>query len=347
MKKTIKHYQSGLSLIEIMIALLIGLFLLAGLFQIFLSSKQSYRLAEGQSRIQENARFALELLSHDIRLAGYLGCSSVAATNPVVIANDPLIAPFTQAGVAEASIITGGDGDATGSFTAPSPALTDSPLTPVIANTDAITVQFGESCGGFTTADLSTVNPATAAIPAGNTCGTITNGTATVLGTPLIISNCETAHIFRASATGGTTQNKDATATAISILGKTYPIGSEIMLFRSYTYFIRENTAGQPALFRLDNNAPTSSANPVEMVEGIENMQVTYGIDTDADGSANQYFDVPADWNQVTSVRVVLTARSIDDNLVPTSRNYNYDNVAVSDRRLVRNFTTTIGLRNR
>jgi type IV pilus assembly protein PilW len=345
MKNQMKNYQSGLSLIEIMIALLIGLFILAGIFQIFLSSKQSYRLAEGQSRIQENARFALELLGHDLRLAGYLGCSNVTATNPIVIANDPLIAPYTQAGVAEASVITGGNNSAAGTFATPSPALSSSPLNNVLRNTDAITVQFGESCGGFTTVALSTVNPTTAAIPAANTCGTITNGTAGVLGTPLVISNCESAHIFRAS--GGTTQNKDNTATATSAIGKTYPIGSEIMLFRSYTYFIRENAAGQPALYRLDNNDATTVA-PVELVEGIEDMQITYGIDTDANGSANQYVDSPADWTQVTSVRVVLTARSIEDNIAATARTYSYNGVNnIQDRRLVRNFTTTIGLRNR
>lgn len=350
MNRITRDYQTGLSLIEIMIALFIGLFLLLGLYQIFISTKQSYRLADGQSRLQENARFALETLNHDIRLAGYFGCSGVSASNPVVIANDPLIAPYTQAGAAEASIITGGNDNAAGSFSDPNPALSSSPLTPVVQGTDAITVQFGESCGGFTTADLSDVKASTAAIPASNTCGTITNGTGTTaatLGTPLVISNCDSAHIFRAANTGETSQNKDTTATATDQLGKTYPAGSELLLYRSYTYFIRENPAGQPSLYRLDNNTASSVA-PVEMVEGIENMQIMYGIDTDADGSANQYDDTPADWTQVASVRIDLTARSIDDNLIATPRTYDYNGVDdVQDRRLVKTFSTTISLRNR
>ncbi len=351
MKNNMKNHQTGISLVEIMVALLIGLFLLTGLFQIFLGSKQSYRLADGQSRLQENARYALELLNHDIRLAGYFGCSGVSATNPIVIANNPLIAPKAHPGnvnVVAASIVTGGNNNASGSFSSPSPALTNSPLGSLVQNTDAITVQFGESCGGFTTAALATVNPTTAAIPAANTCGTITNGTGTTaatLGTPLVISNCDSAHIFRASA--GTTQNKDAGGGATSALGKTYPVGSEIMLYRSYTYFIRENAAGQPSLYRLDNSDASTVA-AVELVEGVENMQVTYGIDTDADGFPNQYVDSPADWTQVYSVRIVLTARSIEDNLTATARSYNYNGVVgAEDRRLVRNFTTTISLRNR
>ncbi len=113
MKNTMKKHQLGMTLIEIMIALLVGLFLLAGLYQIFISGKQSYRLSDGQSRMQENARYALEVLSHDIRLAGYMGCSGVTASNPVVIANNPLIAPSVHAGnanVVAASVVTGGNG---------------------------------------------------------------------------------------------------------------------------------------------------------------------------------------------------------------------------------------------
>lgn len=348
MNNTANKSQLGMALIEIMIALLIGLFLLTGLYQIFISSKQSYRLSDGQSRLQENARYALEVLSHDIRLAGYLGCSGVTTSNPVVIANDPLIAPFTQAAVAEASVITGDNSGTTGSFsqtsTPPTALATSFSTFPnVVKNTDAITVQFGESCGGFTTAALSTVNPATAAIPATNTCGTITNGTgttATTLGTPLVISDCSTAHIFRAST--GISQNNTPT----TAIGKAYPAGSEILLFRSYTYFIRENTALQPALYRLDNNNASTVA-AVELVEGIEDLQIKYGIDTDADAVPNQYVDAPGNWAQVTSVRITLKVRSIDDNLTATTRSYNYNNVVTTDRRLSRTFTTTIGLRNR
>ena len=151
-------------------------------------------------------------------------------------------------------------------------------------------------------------------------------------------------HIFRASA--GTNQNKDTTGTATSALGKTYPAGSEIMPFRSYTYFIRENPAAQPALYRIDNNKD-SSEGADELVEGIENMQITYGVDTDADGSANQYVDAPGNWAQVISVRIVLTLRSIDDNLTAATRTYSYNGANVTDRRLARSFTSTIGLRNR
>ena len=69
-----KPYQTGLSLVEIMIALLIGLFLLGGVLQIFSNSQQTYRMQQNLSRLQENGRFAIDFLAHDSRMASYWGC---------------------------------------------------------------------------------------------------------------------------------------------------------------------------------------------------------------------------------------------------------------------------------
>ena len=57
-----------------MIALLIGLFLLGGILQMFSASQQTYRMQSNLSRLQENGRIALDFLAYDIRMAGYWGC---------------------------------------------------------------------------------------------------------------------------------------------------------------------------------------------------------------------------------------------------------------------------------
>ncbi len=73
MKKFLPHTaQGGFTLIELMIAMLIGVFLMAGVIQIFLSAKQAYRLQENLSRLQENGRFAMDMIAQDIRMAGYV-----------------------------------------------------------------------------------------------------------------------------------------------------------------------------------------------------------------------------------------------------------------------------------
>jgi type IV pilus assembly protein PilW len=69
-----KHYQIGLSLIEVMIALLLGAFLVGGVLQIFIGSKQTYRMQENLSRLQENGRLAMDLIGRDIRMTSYWGC---------------------------------------------------------------------------------------------------------------------------------------------------------------------------------------------------------------------------------------------------------------------------------
>ena len=75
--------QQGMTLIELMIALAIGAFLLAGVMQIYLGSRQSYRMLDSLSRMQENGRFAMEFISRDIRLAGFRECWSGSIPTPI------------------------------------------------------------------------------------------------------------------------------------------------------------------------------------------------------------------------------------------------------------------------
>lgn len=63
--------QQGFSLVEIMVALVISLFLTAGIIQLFISSQQTYRVTQALSRLQENGRFIIDRMAFDIRMAGY------------------------------------------------------------------------------------------------------------------------------------------------------------------------------------------------------------------------------------------------------------------------------------
>ena len=92
------------------------------------------------------------------------------------------------------------------------------------------------------------------------------------------------------------------------------------------------------------------------IAEGVDNMQVLYGIDTDSDGFANQYQNAgAADWNNVSSIQIALLINSIDNvkDVAPGAGNENQFNllgqnyIAPNDRLARRVFTTTIPLRNR
>ena len=79
-------------MIELMIALLLGIILIGGAIQVFISNRATYAFNEGFARLQENGRFALDTLSYHARLAGYLGClSDVPRYNNL---NTPTTLPF-------------------------------------------------------------------------------------------------------------------------------------------------------------------------------------------------------------------------------------------------------------
>jgi type IV pilus assembly protein PilW len=253
-------------------------------------------------------------------------------------------------GAPSTPVISGGD-NAEGlpaRFDHPNPALSNSLTTGVVKGTDAVTVLFGQSCGAITTADMTSADPATANAN-NNTCNWKIAPPGT--GTPLVIADCQTAQIFRAS-TDSSQNTRGVLATSnLKTNGTAYATGSEILLYRAYTYYIRFNPSNEPALYRFDNNANTSD----EMVEGIENMQIEYGIDADDagnDSSADQFkSNVRLDeWVLVRSVRITLTVRSVGEAADNLSNQANaprtFNGATITDHRLLKTFAATISLRN-
>lgn len=66
----------GFSLTELLVAMVIGLILLGGLVTLMVNSKKNFSQQDYSARLQENARFAMDFLSYDIRMAGFYGCSN-------------------------------------------------------------------------------------------------------------------------------------------------------------------------------------------------------------------------------------------------------------------------------
>ena len=96
------------------------------------------------------------------------------------------------------------------------------------------------------------------------------------------------------------------------------------------TYSIQNGESGSPSLFRNVDGTDQ------ELVEGIQNLQILYGLDTvDVDDSPNLFTDATANLAQAVSVRIILTAQTLESNL------------AVDGGRISRNFTSTVTLRNR
>jgi type IV pilus assembly protein PilW len=358
-KNLLNVNQKGMTLIEIMIALLVGLFLLGGIYQIFISTKHSYRMQENLGRLQESGRIAMELITKDLRLVGFQGCPGMASVPPTSLINiqgsntrpNPLTTALSIGTrmIASDGITAGWNGGGSWQGGATRPCTSASVCE---AGTDAITVQYGESCGGYVSADLATAAD-NIAIPATNSCG---------IGQYdlMLVSDCEKSEIFVVSS-AGTSQTSIGHAVAQNTsadLSKAYTQSAELLKFRSYSYYIRTNsTTGLKSLYRLDNTSSFGSGtNPVEVIEGVENLQIVYGVDSDAtpDGVANYYVpgtaaNIPAaDWANVVSVRISLLLASVDNFLTDKSVPYTFNGTTTTptDRRIRRVITSTVNLRN-
>jgi type IV pilus assembly protein PilW len=132
--------------------------------------------------------------------------------------------------------------------------------------------------------------------------------------------------------------------------------GANVFKLVSHVYFVGKrgnDAANPPALFRapLDSDGTVGAAE--ELIEGVETLQILYGEDTNNDFLADQYVvaDAVTDWSQVSSVRLGLLLRSVDESGTFTDNtNYNVNGSWINptdDRRLRKVFTTTIALRNR
>lgn len=342
-----KCSQKGFTLVELMIAMLLGVFLTGGIIQIFLGSRQTYRMQENLSRLQENGRFAMGFITRDNRTIGFQGCASRSIASGTIIPSNITDAKNPNPNPAFVMLPGGitGNNNAANNWSASACGTTNTCVT----GTDAITYQFNTSCGGYLTGNLAT-NNANIQIPAANTCSINAYDT-------LMVSDCSAADIFIAtSASSGSGTQTIAHANNQNTdnnLSKLYGSDAEVLVFRSYSFFIRNNASGEPTLWRLDNAKSVSGTNPVELIENVENMQIVYGEDTNApaDNIANYYVsaNTVVNWANVVSIRISLVIRSMTDNLAaqPLAYAYNGATITPTDRRLRQVFTSTIALRNR
>jgi type IV pilus assembly protein PilW len=354
-----KNPQKGLTLIELMIALVLGLLLVAGTIQVFVGNKQTARVTEAHSRIQENARFALEILTRDIRAAGYSGCRTVDKINIQTVANAPV--PASMSG---ATTITGSN-DQAGTLV-PTPSFSAS-LGAVVTGTDLITVQRGTGCGANLVGNIGSSN-ANIQVYAPNTCSISANDV-------LMIADCEDAHIFRATNVSSSSGQETVAhasnlnqanhfCTSYSSLPQTgacdtgetklYGYDSELFRYSSLTYYIRSNTSGNPSLYVYDETQSVSGQNPLELVEGIENLQIEYGADDNDDDTVDRYANAKTindatDWDKVVSARISILAQTLETNLTTGAQKVTFNGTELTgtDGRIRRVFTSTIAIRNR
>jgi len=313
-----KKQIRGFSLIELMVALSISLVLMLGVTNIMISTKRSYNVQNDMGLLLENGRFAIEIINNDLRMAGFFGCSGQTPAGVISLAGSD------NNGANDSDVILTSFVDANqNAFSvvhAPPTALNASPLQQGQANF------------------------------------TVTTRGELYVGDTVIASDCGSSTNYTVNALD------DTTVTLNSGLDKTYDnnngqsYGAQLRRLVTHRYFIASSTNGF-SLFR-DNNPiddPLDTSNAEELVDGVENMQIRYGEDTNGDGVIDQYFnsDNVTDMQNVLATRITLLLNTITErsDREPDSDTYALDPESSaydpSDDHLRRTtFTTTVKLRN-
>lgn len=371
-KTPISHRQSkGLSLVELMVSLSIGAVILSGAVVVYMDQLQSSRRLSAYAQLQESGRVALDIIERDLRLSGFSGCNAgFVEFNNALQSSPSTFQPENGIQGWEASnskpgdtlanvspttaLVTTSSGWATsganvlGSFNAvPNSDIIrtwggsdfDVPVTyfsasaPYVVTTAVADIESGDI---LLITDCPTIDIVQA-------CGAATSGTATTLS---LSSGCNPG----TSSTKPIKSSASANARVTKLSGTTYIVSKH-----------NDTASNPPSLFRAELDFSGAGVGDfVEVVQGVESMQLLYGENTDgdSDNSADVYVTANnvKNWPSVVSVRVSLLMQSVDDNLTDGAAPYRYNGVtydgdgsnpAPADRRLRRVFSRTITLRNR
>jgi type IV pilus assembly protein PilW len=338
-------HQSGFTLVELMVAMVIGLLLMSGALSLFISNQQIYREQNEIGLLQENARFTMELLHKDIRRSTFVGC--VDDTEQVVNQINGLIDTDIASLNNTVPLIEGSESGANWQ-----PSNSTEGVATMAANTDGITVRYLKSTGISVTAPMNTRDDDL----------TTDGDSGLIQGSYVAVGNCAGTDIFRIS-------NDDANDTGIiehqpgmingdpgnasadffRVYGEADTGLSQIYQLANYRYYIADSDNGTgSALWRW------TPAGAEELVEGVENLQILYGEDTTGDGASDSFVDGATvnDWSNVMSVKLAVLMRTVDENTSNDVNNTVYNllgtNVGpMNDRHRRRVFTQTIEIRNR
>ena len=317
----------GLSLVELLISILLGLFLTSGIVSVYLGSKQNYFYEEQAARMQENGRYAMRLLQRELTMAGFFGgVLAMDAVTPASVGTDCSTGNWALNGVAPVDLVNDYSGQSS----------------PVSLNSTP-----------FTCMDGADIAPSTDILAIKRTA----SEASLRRGVPAAGLTASTGEQWYLRVAGGgdprweKLRPIDLFDLAKAGASLTYwEASSKIFYIRRYSDSGKTGD-GIPTLCmeNLAGNAVTSRC----LVEGVENMQLEFGIDTDDDGVANQYKVAPtgAEIDRAVTARIHLLLRSIleiagyrDDKTYALGQKVV---AAQHDGFLRRVFSTTVVLRNK
>lgn len=334
-----RRHASGFSLIEMMIAIMLGLMITGAVISMFVGSRTAYQQTSGVANMTDSGRFALNFIEESARAASNLSCSH--GTFNSVISNlnsaaSPLtfdfrygIGGFEATGTAPGAAIALPANQAAGAGAGN--WLVDQADPRIVAPTFPNMTTLGE----FTAATAQQVANSDILILRSSLPGVIpvylnadTNGTGTIqvssagtlqTGQIVALSDCTKAVVFQISnAPAGAPANVSFAAAGgppgnlVNIMPVPFVAGALLMPLTTSVYYIGQGQDGDTALRRLDLNGSNGPGQftDEEIAPDIENMQVLYGIDTTGTLSPSQYVtaDQVTQFDSVVAIKVAVLA---------------------------------------
>jgi len=317
--------QAGMSLVELMIGITLGLILLVTLVVVYLNGKQTFNLQNNVARIQEGARVAINVLSHEIHAAGFYGCTNESNAKNITDVAPPLKGYKTLAQYSAEPV---------------NPSLSSSAFSNVTP--PILVVRHGANNTLPVVTDMGN-NPAAAI--------TIASDMYKWSGTTpmMIISDCVGADMFTPTAIS-------STSIAHPALSKPYSTDARVMVAETSVFFLAQPTGRSfKSLYQRFTNGATTT--DLRLADNVEEWYISYGYgNVDVDGLIVSYTDedginaLPNAWSTVRAVRVALLLTS-SANVLTEAAKYTFNFVektpSATDRLLRKEVASTIGVRNR
>jgi len=303
----IASHQLGVSLVELLVALVIGLVLMLGAVVVFVKARDTYASMDTNSRMQETARYAFSVIETDARMAGFLGLNSQPNlfTNVNADLTDPAGTAVAMAGCGT-NWATAIDRPATGTDAGYALDSTNCPAFGAGAqpNTDTLIIRRASSTR----------------IPQ--------------LDTEL--DDFEGNILLATSRASGQIFVGDPDGTIPSNFAQSDPVGAppaaDTRPLIVNAYYVSQDSSegvGYPSLRRkVLQSGPTVVDQ--EVIPGVDDFQVQYGVDIDDDRNADRYVNASdlATNDRVVALRVWLRVRARErDVAFNDTATYNYANI--------------------
>ena len=270
----IAHYdqgqQGGHTLLELLLSLSLGIFILTASLSFYQSTQKTQKIQKAMGIARENAKFAFDLIKTDIQMAGFYGCISKMAERRIInTLNHPNTFKWNFLQAVFASKKSGSKQW--------SPALDDSLRHADVYAGDVLTLRYADR-QAFKLKEHSS-NHAAIKTTTKNNLRRYDYG---------LVSDCLSGSIFQKtnSSTGSHTVQHSTVSVpnkysgnATEDLGYTFSSKATLRRLYSISYYIAKKTGRIPALYRKDG-----ARRAEEVISGITDMQLRFGIDSNADG---------------------------------------------------------------